>query len=65
MALVFSCIAGFLGVGVIAWYGFAEITGETYVGAEKRIQESEVRQVEPAPEAEPVIVSSGGGATRT
>ncbi len=70
MALVFSCITGILGVAVVAWYGFAEVTSETYDAARRRMAESEVaapvEEVPVAKGAGGVVVAvsgSGGGAT--
>lgn len=37
VALVFSCIAGFLGIAVIVWYGLGEITGAEEDREERKI----------------------------
>lgn len=37
VALVFSCIAGFLGIGVIAWYGLGEISNIEQQKEEQKI----------------------------
>ncbi|KAL1877539.1 hypothetical protein VTK73DRAFT_8597 [Phialemonium thermophilum] len=44
VALVFSCIAGILGVAVIAWYGMSEDpgSGAAYELARRRIEEAKI-----------------------
>ncbi len=61
---MFSCIAGFLGVATVAWYGFAKVSDEIYDDARRQIAEAGVTQVptgEPVPAAQEVVVTSGGG----
>lgn len=40
VALVFSCISAFLGMGVIAWYGVAPISAGEFASAKKTIAEA-------------------------
>lgn len=65
VALVFSCIAGILGVAVVAWYGMvgdpgsaAAAQGSAGVGAAGAVGGS---LLQPAADVQEVGVTSGGG----
>ncbi|KAK3683920.1 Cupredoxin [Podospora appendiculata] len=71
IALAFSCLSGIIGVIVIAWYGFADASPETYDEARARIAESDL--VAPAidspvaqrVETAPAMRESGAGTVST
>ncbi|KAG8420029.1 hypothetical protein J3459_011467 [Metarhizium acridum] len=60
VALVFSCIAGFLGVGVVAWYGFSQAMEEA-----PRAVGSIIRNADVSESDNSQIASSSTNAGRT
>lgn len=61
VALVFSIIAGLLGVAVVAWYGLATVSDDIMEGARHRIVESDLT----APENETAAPAAGTTAATT
>ena len=59
VALVFSCLAGILGVAVVAWYGFADPVNSQPLGA-GGVQDAK-KAGEQGPESSVEDVASGTG----
>jgi hypothetical protein len=60
VALVFSCVAGIVGILVVAWYGMADPGEDAPAGAKKMIAETEQSVLAETQEAPQEVTATNG-----